>query len=421
MNEETPLMLNASQQATKMRQLSYLASTVCCFLSASFTVFSLYTNVFEFELQYTPLQINYVSIAAEMGLYLCVPPLGYIADAYRLSYVGIVGCVAYVVGYGGCAWVVYTHQSWPLMALFFGIVGIGCSAAFIASLVNCARLFPETALLAISMPTTLYGFSSLMYARVTSLYLESGKGLDSLFVELAVAMFVVGLLAVIAPVWGRVDVSAGPVGAQVSEEIPENAESLVKRFFSDHKMLLFLLSFIFISGPLEMYQNDVGLIVKTSGGTTAQVAHQVALFSGMSTVTRLSVGAIIDVCGVRPPYLLLGVVAVVCVTDFAYAQGWLGLAVTSIVSGMGYGSAFTLYPLMVSQIWGIEGFATNWGMFILGPAIGLLLFGLKFGHDLEQSASVASTFRLCAFVALISFVLVSQLKLHRAYDRLISN
>lgn len=404
MDASTSLLESARNRAPICwRKYAYIASCICCLFSASFTVFSLYTKPFEETLHYSPLELNYVSIGAEMGLYLFVPIMGCIADACRLSYLGFMSCVAYLVGYLGCMWVVENQKNWPWMAIFFGMVGFACSASFISSLVNCARLYPNSALLAISVPTTLYGCSSLVYAHFIGEFLGYGLNLTKLYLFLGFSLFLVGIVAAIAPRWGQVDV----LSRNLDPEEEAREPWLALHFFKNHRMLWLLFSFVLVSGPLEMFQNNIGLLVKSQNNEPFdRVSQLVAMFTSFSTVVRLLIGAINDAFGAKPFAVLLIVLLLLSFTDMAFAEGWASLSTICSVSGAVYGSSFTLYPLIVSRICGIEQFATYWGLFVLGPAIGSFVFGVLFANNVEHSSDFAFTFRICATAVLTSCAII---------------
>mgnify|MGYP004705913809 FL=1 len=384
----------------------YVLTLLNCLFSASFTVFSLYSVAFENKLNYTPLEVNYVSIAAEMGLYLCVPVLGYLADATNLGYLGIIGSVTSAIGYSACAMVVRNQASYIWMGVSFAIVGVSCSAIFISCLVHCARLYPHSATLAIATPTAVYGISSLLYAQLISWQLNSGVELSSLFFQLAWLLTIVGLLQALAPIIGNVRQDT------IVRETPTEERSNIKKFFHSKRTLICLLSFVLVSGPLEMYQNNVGLMAKTIGSKTS-TATQVALFSSFSTFSRLFVGGLADVFKFKPPVIMLSVLCVLALSDLLLAIKSIPLSIGSAISGFGYGSSFTLYPLMVAKVWGLERFATYWGLFILGPAFGSFAFGLLFAVDLQWSNNYTLALAGCSFAFALSVYILYQLKFHR--------
>ncbi len=52
-----------------------------------------------------------------------------------------------------------------------------------------------------------------------------------------------------------------------------------------------------------------------------------------------------------------------------------------IVSGLvgaGYGAVFSLTPIIITVIWGVENFGTNWGIVAMFPALGATLWGLVY-------------------------------------------
>lgn len=408
MDTSTPLLEGAGNRSLAgWRTCAYLSSCFCCLFSASFTVFSLYTQSFEDILHYSPLELNYVSIGAEMGLYLFVPIMGCIADAYKLSYLGFLSCVAYLIGYQGCMWVVASQRSWPWMAFFFGIVGLACSASFISSLVSCARLFPSRALLAISVPTALYGCSSLIFAYTIGEYLSSGLSITKLYLFLGIFLFFVGIVAALAPRWGQVDV----ISRETDLEQDTQKSRLALHFLKDHKMLWLLFSFFLVSGSLEMFQNNIGLLVKSQkDGPSSSVSHLVAVFTSFSTIIRFVIGGLNDAFGARPIAILLIVLVLLAFTDLAFAAGFTNLSTICSVSGIVYGSSFTLYPLIVSKICGIERFATYWGFFVLGPALGSFVFGVFFAANVERSSNFAFTFRICAAAILFSCAIILSIR-----------
>lgn len=402
-NEHTPLVGSADTNHSR-RTFAYALSLICCLSSASFTSFSLYTDTFE-SLGYTAIQINAISIAAEAGLYLCVPILGYVADAFRLSYLGAIGGLTYLLGYLLAAYT-YTHElSYVYMSVAFAIIGVACSAVYIGSMVNCARIHSSSALLSIAAPTTAYGLSSLLYSQVIALFLKKGGSVAAMWTGMSVGLALAGAVAWGAPRMGSTDTTS-----QAPEEAQVPSKSHLRRFCSDYQTWVLLLTFILVSGPLEMYQNDLGLLTtRVPSKEKSSIAVEVGLFSTASTLSRLGVGSYLDLGFSSPTDLLIFVLIVNAGTDIAVAKSLLPLSLATFTSGMAYGCVFTLYPIVVSRVWGIEGFATYWGIFILGPAIGSLLYGLLFAVDLESHNGVSTTFWICAVSMVVSAGIVSKL------------
>lgn len=386
----------------------YTACTLVCLLCASITVFSLYTAQFSSALGYSTLQINIISIAAETGLYAVVPYLGYLADTYRLSNLGAIGAGLFLIGYLGAGWTFANHESYIYMAAFFALIGTATSAVYISALVSCTRLYPKYSLLAISVPTTAYGLSSLLYSSTIAWALRTRGDADIAVVQvfniLGVVLFILGVATWALPRLAHIDVVPSAV-LEGDENLPV---SHFHRFVNDREPWILLLSFILVSGPLEMYLNNLGLIgekIVPKPDTSAQVN----LFSFASTISRLIMGAHADLYGHRvlPSTVLAVVCAILALTHATLAAGMFGssFSISSFVNGFGYGTVFTLYPIIVTKVWGVDGFATYWGMFILGPAMGLIIFGVEFAMS-YQSWGLKLAFYTTAVAMTASMIIV---------------
>jgi hypothetical protein len=51
--------------------------------------------------------------------------------------------------------------------------------------------------------------------------------------------------------------------------------------------------------------------------------------------------------------------------------------------GAGYGAVFCLAPTIVSVVWGTKNFGTNWGIVILTPALGAVVYGCIFAGEYD--------------------------------------
>ncbi|EFX06627.1 major facilitator superfamily transporter monocarboxylic acid [Grosmannia clavigera kw1407] len=59
----------------------------------------------------------------------------------------------------------------------------------------------------------------------------------------------------------------------------------------------------------------------------------------------------------------------------------------SALVGAGYGAVFSLTPIIITVIWGVENFATNWGIVAMFPALGATLWGLVYSAVYQTGAS----------------------------------
>ncbi|KAH8179163.1 major facilitator superfamily protein [Sarocladium implicatum] len=199
-----------------------------------------------------------------------------------------------------------------------------------------------------------------------------------------------------------------------------NAET--RRFLTDRTMWPFALAFLLMVGPGEAFVNNLGTVIGTLTPSTPEalkhqtsVATHVSVFGVTSTLARLLIGTLTDILAPAPytqhvqlsssahltnPAKRFAISRVVFMLFFAIllAIGLMFLAsgaaqghadrfwVVSGFVGAGYGAIFSLTPLMVNIIWGVENFATNFGIIAMLPAVGYTFWGLVYSAVYQAHA-----------------------------------
>ena len=205
-----------------------------------------------------------------------------------------------------------------------------------------------------------------------------------------------------------------------SEEEAEDARQLkrfvlnseTQRFLTDRTMWFFAVGFFLIIGPGEAFINVLGTVIKTlyaphatDAGPTSAATH-VSIVGITSTVVRLLTGSLTDVLApsphaqhmqlaapahALPPRTRFAVSRITFLLAFA---GVLGLGLLALASGLaqghgerfwivsalvgsGYGAVFSLTPIIITVIWGVENFATNWGIVAMFPGARRHLLGAR--------------------------------------------
>ncbi|KAI1433426.1 major facilitator superfamily domain-containing protein [Xylaria sp. CBS 124048] len=187
-----------------------------------------------------------------------------------------------------------------------------------------------------------------------------------------------------------------------------NAET--KRFLSDPTMWLLAISFWLIIGPGESFINNLGTVIGTLTSPSAyagqpSAATHVSIMASVSTVARLTVASLSDFLSptpesqhvqtglphtplVRRPGLQISRVILYVISALTFSIGSVALASGAIQEhvdrfwivsgsiGAGYGAVFSLTPIIITMIWGVENFGTNYGIIALTPALGSLLWGI---------------------------------------------
>lgn len=487
-----------------IRYLSFAWAIVNCLCAGSITAYSLYAPLFQKRLGYSQLQVNGVSITAELAMYLPVPLFGLLCDRYGPGPPSLLAGVFFGVGYilaafayksgppvslGGEGW------AYAVMILAFIPIGMGTSCMYLSAVTTCAKNFGRGKYkgIALALPIAAFGLSGMWQSQIGSRLLferlpDGSKGpvdvyrffifLGCLFLTVGVigcfALRVVdeeelideavdelersGLLTESEFFRHAVGERYGTMGSDHSlsdEEIDElqrkasehRAHALEERrkknwllnaetryFLADHTMWWLAAGFFLVTGPGEAFINNLGTIIDTlyhpdslpaSGNPTNATTH-VSIVAITSTLARILTGTLTDFlaptsprhqhrrgphslensfaslpsqysAGDAPGFQLSRVTfllafAVLCsLGQIVLASGIVQehadrFWIVSTCVGAGYGATFSLTPIVVSVVWGVENFGTNWGIVATVPAIGATVWGLAYSGVYQWAA-----------------------------------
>ncbi|KAF2085110.1 MFS monocarboxylic acid transporter-like protein [Saccharata proteae CBS 121410] len=197
-----------------------------------------------------------------------------------------------------------------------------------------------------------------------------------------------------------------------------------RRFLADHTMWWLAAGFFLVTGPGEAFINNLGTIIgtlyppsmqeETSNPPTTPATH-VSIVAITSTLARLLTGTLSDLLAPTAPShqyhraphssssslsslslydeprrfaisriaflilfsLLLFAGQVLLASGFIQNHGERFWAVSALI-GAGYGAVFSLVPIVISVVWGVENFGTNWGIVAMMPAAGAAVWGLVY-------------------------------------------
>ena len=226
-------------------------------------------------------------------------------------------------------------------------------------------------------------------------------------------------------------VSAGEVSWR-SKELERktwllNAET--RRFIHDPTMWLLAFGFFLVTGPVETFINNLGTIAMTlypphsTIPSSNSASTQVGIYAVSSTLARFLLAALSDVLAPtpledqqysaltpslyehgdpfdRPPpskSFTLSRVTLLLTTPFflfvAYALLLLVapssqsvFPVITCMMGFVNGGSFSLVPVIISVVWGVGNFGTNWGIVATMPALGATLWSGLYSFGYQQHA-----------------------------------
>jgi MFS family permease len=200
-----------------------------------------------------------------------------------------------------------------------------------------------------------------------------------------------------------------------------------RRFLSDRTMWWLAGGFFLVTGPGEAFINNLGTVIGTlypPGAISTEVqtspATHVSIVAVTSTLARLFTGTLTDLLApVSPPnqhrrgpnstassmaslqptkrfqisrvWFLLAFALLLSLGQALLASGLIQnhgsrFWMVSALIGAGYGAVFSLTPIIVSVVWGVENFGTNWGIVAMVPALGAAVWGIVYSAVYEAAA-----------------------------------
>lgn len=479
----------------------FSADLLASLCAGSITTYSLYAPRFLTHLRYTQLQVNAISIAAEMGLYLLVPLFGYLCDRYSPAPLSLLASLLFGAGYVLAA---VTYKAGPpagsgvpdanglpfhLMIVAFIAVGAATACMYLSAVATCAKNYSRSTHrgLILALPIAAFGLSGMWQSQIGAHLLyerlsDGSKGdvdVFKYFLFLALLLAGVGLLGALTlkivdeeglidrgveelersgllqdseffhphnrrtPNYGAInqhdseddsDMEADLSESMLLKKQQEEAQLRRKKswllnhatstFLSDRTMWLLAAGFFLVTGPGEAYINNVGTIIpaltpnsKTwTGGPppAGRPSIHVSIIALTSTLARIFTGTMSDIFAPPPnthtqrttnpnpnpktpslsrlslllPSALLLSLAFLTLSlpGLVPTQPPL-LLLTSALLGLGYGACFSLVPIIISVVWDVENFATNWGIVAVMPAPGAALWGVVYSVEWGRGAA----------------------------------
>lgn len=488
-----------------IRYLSFAWAIVNCLCAGSITAYSLYAPLFQKRLHYSQLQVNGVSITAELAMYLPVPLFGLLCDRYGPGPPSLLAGALFGLGYILAAFAYKSGppaavggDGWPyiVMVLAFIPIGMATSCMYLSAVTTCAKNFGRGKYkgIALALPIAAFGLSGMWQSQIGSnlLYerLPNGhKGpvdVHRFFLFLGILFLAVGIIGcfslrivdedelideavselersglldeseffqrAIGESYGTLTPShrlsddeldelhrkaeehkAKALEEQRKKEWLLNSET--RRFLSDSTMWWLAAGFFLVTGPGEAFINNLGTIIDTlytpsklpAEGNPTNAATHVSIVAITSTLARIVTGTLTDLLAPtslphqhrRGPQslenslaslpslrsedspkrgieisritflltfaLLCSLGQVLLATGVVQNHGERFWVISSLV-GAGYGATFSLTPIIVSVVWGVENFGTNWGIVATVPAIGATVWGLLYSGVYQWAA-----------------------------------
>jgi len=283
------------------------------------------------------------------------------------------------------------------------IVGAADGIAYITSLSNCIKWFPEKKGLISGISVGSYGAGSLIFK-----YINSGV-ITSSGVELAFLC------------WGIISFILVSGGAQLLKDAPEvnkvikntNLNSNVKEVTPTQMLkkkeayLLFVMMFTACMSGLYLIGMVKDIGVQLAGLTPIVAANAVAMVAIANTAGRIILGALSDKVG-RLKVVLFGF-AVTAVSVVIMDTVHMNFAIFfGCVAGIAFcfGGNITVFPAIVGEFFGFKNHSKNYGIIYQGFGLG----ALSGSFIASMAGGFKSTFMVIGIMCIISIVIVLTIK-----------
>ena len=405
--------------------LSFFASLLNVLVAGTIATFALYAPQLQSHLGYTSLQVNSIGIAAQLGLYLTVPFLGYLCDRRGPRIVALWSAISSFPAYF-VASIAY-EKKWPagILVVCYAILGSSTVALYLSALSAVAKNHPRSRGLCMALVTASFGLSSLWETQVVDhLYrnIDGDINIKAMYLSFGALLSIAGLfssctLYLVHPPFtnepesdtdSEIDESSPLLQSGILEPVDKiSATDCMRAFLRDPSSWWYFLAFILLAGPGEVFTNNLGSIYTALQGsmttrTLPSSSAQLSIFALSSTLGRLIFGALCDIASrsaITLRMLILIFTAMLLSAGFLYLS-FAATAHTFWISaaciGAGYGGLFTVYPLIISIVWGNDNFATFWGCLATAPAVGSTAFGIMFANFYDQAARLQGQENLCS-------------------------
>ncbi|MBT2701161.1 OFA family MFS transporter [Bacillus sp. ISL-40] len=312
----------------------------------------------------------------------------------------VIGCAGLVLG-AGLILSSQVSSLWMLYILVGVVVGAADGTAYITSLSNLIKWFPERKGLISGISVGAYGTGSLLFKVINGSLIQS--------VGVSQAFFYWGVIVMILVVGGSFLVRE----AKMSHE-PQTVGGSIQKDYTVKEMLktkqAYQLFFIFFTACMSGLfligiVKDIG--VRLVGLDIEAASNAVALVAIFNTSGRIILGALSDKVGRLRVVSGALLVTAAAVTVLSFVQ--LNYALFFIcVAGIAFcfGGNITVFPAIVADFFGLKNQSKNYGIIYQGFGIG----AISGSFIASVLGGFIPTFKLIAVLSIVSLLIALTIK-----------
>eukprot|EP00746_Dinoflagellata_sp_MGD_P084062 gnl/MRDRNA2_/MRDRNA2_33402_c0_seq2.p1 gnl/MRDRNA2_/MRDRNA2_33402_c0~~gnl/MRDRNA2_/MRDRNA2_33402_c0_seq2.p1 ORF type:complete len:367 (-),score=22.28 gnl/MRDRNA2_/MRDRNA2_33402_c0_seq2:92-1192(-) len=264
------------------------------------------------------------------------------------------------------------------MSLFYFLAGQGCIFTYMPGLLNYKNTPKRFHGISLGFLDMSFGLSSVLFSQIYSQVF--GKNSNAAEQDLTGFLLFLGIcmIGVNAVNCIILHIPSHRSKIKVSQSVDlrsafSSSEVSGCRLFRSFEFWLVFLFFLLNQGSCLWFIGAISDMVTSFGLPNSEGAMLVTLLTATGTVCRISAGMLSDLlhpCISRAGILFL--VSTFSIFGFALlaVTAESMLTIGAMLVGASFGCSWCLVPLLVSDIFGIQNFSTNWGVIILGSGLG---------------------------------------------------
>ncbi|MEH6851592.1 L-lactate MFS transporter [Bacillus pseudomycoides] len=285
-------------------------------------------------------------------------------------------------------------SSLPMLYVLAGVVvGYANGTAYITSLSNLIKWFPERKGLISGISVAAYGTSSLIFKYINTKFIDS--------VGVSQAFLYWGLIVAVMVVVGACLIHQAPEQDTVHET--KSHDFTTKEMLRTKEVyLLFIMFFASCMSGLYLIGMVKDIGVQLVGLNAATAANAVAMVAIFNTVGRLILGSLSDKISRLKIVSVTFAVIAISVFALSFVDLNYGIYFACVASvAFCFGGNITIFPAIVGDFFGLKNHSKNYGIVYQGFGLGALT-GSFIGATL---GGIKPTFMVIGALCVVSFVI----------------
>ncbi|MED3971715.1 OFA family MFS transporter [Priestia megaterium] len=279
----------------------------------------------------------------------------------------LIALSGFVLGLG----LILTSQVSSLLMLYLlagVIVGFADGTAYITSLSNLIKWFPNRKGLISGVSVSAYGLGSLVFKYINATLIDTA-GISQTF-------FYWGIIVMIMVVGGSLLLrEAIVVKTPITAENPENKRDYTVKEMLATKEVYFLFIMFFTACMSGLYLisivKDIG--VQLAGLDVAAAANAVAMIAIFNTVGRLILGSLSDKVSRLKVIASTFFITAIAILTLSFVQLNYGIFFICVAAiAFCFGGNITVFPAIVGDFFGLKNHSKNYGIVYQGFGLGAL-------------------------------------------------